>query len=84
MSQAIVTKYIPATNTKGSRVKATSWAGSVTVNYEHGLNADQNHLAAAKSLAEKFGWKGSFVGGDNPDARGYTFVLVQDYCVFEV
>lgn len=54
--QAIQTKYFGPTNARGSRIKATAPAGSMTVPYDHALNIDQNHKAAATALANKFGW----------------------------
>ena len=45
--QAIQTKYIGATNTKHSRIKAACEAGGITVFYDHSLNEDDNHKAAA-------------------------------------
>ena len=38
--QAIETKYFGPSNVKGSRIKATAQAGSVTVGYDHALNGD--------------------------------------------
>ena len=57
--QAIVTKYIPATNYRQSRIKATAAAGSVVVDYDDALNLDENHNLAAQKLADKFQWKGT-------------------------
>lgn len=54
--QAIVTKYLGPTNTRGSRVKATCNAGSVTVSWDYALNIDENHEAAFRALATKLGW----------------------------
>ena len=51
MAQAIVTKYIGAGNTRGSRVKATAWAGSVTIPYDTRLSSAEAHAEAAKALA---------------------------------
>ena len=61
--QAIITKYIGPTDTKPSRIKATAAAGSITVSYDHSLNIDGNHIAAAQELAAKFGWTGKWVQG---------------------
>lgn len=72
--QAIVTKFLPVTNRRGSRVKATAAAGSVTLNWEHGLNIERNHAAAAKALAEKFGWRGDWYGGGMPDAHSFVWI----------
>ena len=60
--QAIATRYLGATNYRGSRIKATASAGSVTVGYDHALNLSENHLAAAVALANKFDW----LSGDRP------------------
>lgn len=54
--QAITTKFLTVTDTKGARIKATAEAGSVTVSYDHALNAEGNHVAAAKALCKKMGW----------------------------
>ena len=74
--QAIVTKYIGPSNVKGSRVKATAQAGSVTLHWDDSLNSDANHTAAAKALATKFGWHGAWIGGGSPEGNGSVFVNV--------
>ena len=76
MQQAIETKFHGPTNSSGSRISAKAWAGSTRVHYNHALNADQNHLAAAKALAEKMEWHGLWIGGGKADGRGYTFVCL--------
>lgn len=53
MAQAITTKFLGATNTRGARIKATSWLGSVTVGYDYALETNENHLAAIKALLAK-------------------------------
>lgn len=54
--QAIETKYFGSSNVKGSRIKATAEAGSVTVGYDHALDSEGNHKAAAMALQFKMGW----------------------------
>lgn len=54
--QAIVTKFIGPTNYKGSRVKATADAGSITLHWDDALNSEDNHERAALALVLKFGW----------------------------
>lgn len=85
MRQAIVTKYLGPTNFRGSRVRATASAGSVTVPWDSSKDAEDNHYAAALALALKFEWctpydleKGAvhIVGGGLPDGRGNAYVLV--------
>ncbi len=63
MYQAIITKFIGPTNFRGSRVKASADAGSMTVNWDHALNHEQNHDRAAQALAEKLQWGGKWYGG---------------------
>jgi hypothetical protein len=77
VTQAIETRYLRATNTKGARIKATAWAGSVTVPYDHALNTDANHKAAADALIAKMGWIGEFAQGGNVKGDGYVFVNVE-------
>ena len=54
MSQAIITKFIGPTNTKGSRYKASCDRGSIIVESDHALNSEQNHVAAAQALVNRF------------------------------
>lgn len=61
--QAIITKYIGPTNSRCSRIKATAAAGSITVDFDYGLDYEENHTAAAQKLAAKFGWTGKWVQG---------------------
>jgi len=51
--QAIQTKYIGATNSRGSRIKATCDAGTITIPYPRELSGDECHRAAAKALCDK-------------------------------
>ena len=76
--QSIETKYLPATNTKPSRVKATSSWGkkSVTLSWDHSLDSEDNHRRVAAQLADCCNWNDCewFMGG-NHDGR-YVFVAV--------
>jgi hypothetical protein len=49
----ITTKYLGATDSRGSRIKAVSDRGTLTVPYDHALNNDRNHEEAANALVEK-------------------------------
>jgi len=80
MRQAITTKYIGPTNYRPARVKATAASGlSVTVSWDHALNVDDNHTAAARALAVKLKWGGLWVGGGGE--VGNVYVLVTDEVV---
>jgi hypothetical protein len=65
--QAIVTKFIGPTNTKGARIKAVASAGSVTVSFEYGMSHEERHQVAAKALCAKFGWPWDHISGSLPD-----------------
>jgi hypothetical protein len=86
--QAIITKYVGATNTKPSKIVAKCQRGSLRVSYDHGLNIDENHKAACDALCAKFGaedvakygskentWNRPKAGGVIPDGR-YVFVFI--------
>ena len=74
MRQAIETKFLPWTNHRPSRVKAFCQAGSVTMSWDHNLNVDNNHIAAAKALAQRLGWDGIWYGGSSPSGKGSVFI----------
>ena len=72
--QAITTKYLGPTDHRGTRVKATCAAGSLTVPWDYALNAPDNHAAAVMALADKLGWEGPWhLGGTK---TGYVGVQV--------
>jgi hypothetical protein len=77
--QAIETKYIKATDTRDSRIKASAFGGSVTIGYDHALGVAENHGAAAQALIDKLGWQdlGVFVGGGSGSGNGYVFVNIE-------
>jgi hypothetical protein len=80
--QTITTKYLGPTNHRGSRVKATHTGDytSVTLSYDYALNSEGNHIAAAKSLADKLNWQGDYIGGHT--AEGMVFVNADSACAF--
>ncbi len=75
MRQAIVTKYLGPTDSRGSRVKATCQAGSVTLSWDDAKDSDENHTAAAVALCKRLGWRGELHGGGLPDGRGNAYVF---------
>lgn len=60
MLQAIQTRRLATTNTRDARMRATAWAGSVTVPYDYDLTAQENHESAARALCERLGWGGKW------------------------
>lgn len=79
--QAIITKYLGPTNSRGSRVKAFCQAGQVTIPWDDALDVNQNHDKAATVLAYKLGWNeglyGKLVGGALPNDTGNCYVFVK-------
>jgi len=80
--QAIQTKFIPASNTKGSRIKAWCEAGSLMIPYPYEHNEENAHLAVAKALQVKLGWESRHFYGDLvqsclPDNKGYAHTMVK-------
>lgn len=79
---AIHTKYISATNTRGSRIKAytAAWGErkgfNVTIPYRHDLDGVMVHFAAVKALVAKHGLNWNLEGmryGDSADGKGFSF-----------
>lgn len=54
--QAIKTKYLPATNYRGSRVKAECCAGSLIIPYDYSMEVIELHRLAATILIKKLDW----------------------------
>lgn len=79
MSQVIITKFLGPTNARPSRIKVTSFSGSIIVNWDHAFNVAENHVLAADKLIKMRGWDGGkFHGGLLPDDTGYAFVSEYD------
>lgn len=79
--KAIKTKFLPATNNRGSRIKATAEGGErdhqVTIGYPHEFNAEQAHQQAAKALCAKMGWHGSMATGGLRDCYVHVFITTK-------
>jgi len=90
--QAITTKYLSATDTRGARIKATCERGSITIPYPHAFGPGaEAHSEAVKALLAKFeaedrasygedhrsGWSdGRWVPGGLPGSAGPSFAWV--------
>jgi hypothetical protein len=74
MYQAIETKYFGPTNTRGSKVKARCQAKTIFVPWDHRTGIEENHIAAAKKLAEQLEWKGRWHSGFGPDQTGFHVI----------
>jgi hypothetical protein len=76
--QAIQTRYLGPTMSRGARIKATCAAGSITISYPHELSGQEVHRKAAEALASKFKWNlpsyGGLLGGQLCTGN-YVFVF---------
>ena len=79
---AIHTKYLAATNTSGSRIKAyTTGYGDIkgftaTIGFPHQFDSVQAHFEAVKALVAKNKLDWNLDGmryGDSADGKGYSF-----------
>lgn len=75
--QAIHTKFIGATNTRGSRIKAYTASGfSAYISYPYDLSFEMAHFEAVKALVQKhkLDWcLDDMRYGDSADGKGYVF-----------
>ncbi len=61
---AIVTKYLPPTNHRGSRIKVWhSDAKSLTVSWDYELDVAENHAQAVQTYLDHMEWKGTWTVG---------------------
>ena len=71
--QAITTKFIGATDSRGARIKATCASGSATVSYRHDICLIDAHKEAFVALIKKLGWE-SCAWHMGWLSNGYVFV----------
>jgi hypothetical protein len=74
--KAIQTKFMGPTDFKGARVKAWIEGIPLVMPWNHGLEAVDNHGAAARALAVSLKWSGRLVGGSLPDPDGESMAWV--------
>jgi hypothetical protein len=73
----IETKFMPATNTRGSRISVRIMDGrpaALTTPYDHALSSSGNHRAAAVALLSILSANGTWVAGETE--RGFVFCNV--------
>ena len=75
--KSIAVKYLPATNYRGARMKASDGDGnSITVSYDCGASHDERPQAAARALCEKMQWTGVLIQGGGGHFKGNSAVFV--------
>lgn len=76
MRQAIVTKYQGPTERRGSTIKATAFAGSIILPWDHELDLEGNSRIAARALIEELEWPDfALVVGCLPKG-GYVYIML--------
>lgn len=77
--QAIQTRFIGTTNTRGARIKAFSegFPRGVTVPFEYGEGLEEAHDVAARAFIVAHKWYGTWVRGGSPDGRGNVYVCLK-------
>lgn len=79
MNKAIFTKFLPCTNTRGSRIVASDMDRNRKVaNYEHALHFEERHGFAAFMLATSLGWHGFYVSGGGKNGETVWVCVSQD------
>jgi len=80
MPQIIKTKYIPATNTKPMRIKATHTGKTVSITksawdsiFQNANSDTDHHKILAQLLMKELGWKGEMVGGHDNEGMVWVF-----------
>ena len=80
MRLSIYTKYLPDTNSRGSRIRAATGADrpghTATVGYDYALSGVDVHWQAAKVVADRLNWHGEYIAGTTKD--GYVFTPVEN------
>lgn len=72
----IKTKYLGATNTRGSRIKASANGFNVSISYPHAESYENAHFEAVKALVKKHNldWDITRMGyGSDNDGYYFTF-----------
>jgi hypothetical protein len=66
---AIVTKYIGPGCVQGSRVSARTKDERTIIEWNPALSSKLNHVRAARALARKLGWHGTYLGAMLPNGE---------------
>ena len=87
--RAIRTKYFGPGSRLGSRIKAIDSGEAFSerdrclyLSWDDALNSEENHMAAARALIQKFGWKGTWHGGSLGTSMVWVCVTRDDRLSF--
>ena len=65
MRQAITARYAGPTNHRGSRIIVRACAGRMEIGWDDSIGSDENYARAIRAFAEKWGWDGTWVLGQD-------------------
>lgn len=71
--QTITTKYIPATNTKPTRISATASGNNSRIVISSDGMSEASHILAVKTLCEQNEWDGELIGGHTKTGMVFVF-----------
>jgi len=75
---AIATKFIKATDTRGSGIRASIQGKSMFFAYQHEMSGSDNHNWAAMQLAAEIEYAGRFFRMENPSSKtGWLYVCTE-------
>lgn len=75
MMQAIRTRFLGPTNTKGARIVVEAFAGRKVYNWHYGSSDEENHKLAAIKFAISKNWLYSKMHGGQLKDGSYVFVM---------
>lgn len=78
MRQALLTRFLAPTDTRGARVSVLAQRGRKIYAWDHALNTCDNHARAATEAATSWDWLhagDTLIGGALPSGSGYAFVI---------
>ena len=70
--QAIITKYLPPTNTKPSRIKAECERGSIIISYDSELGDEGANRKAVEALVARFVKEDAAKYGSKPESNPWA------------
>jgi hypothetical protein len=74
MSEAVITKYLAPTNTRGSRISVKGYGKRMIISWNYSLNAGDNHYQAALTLLKGYNNDNFRLVCEESTPKGYAFI----------
>lgn len=78
MRKVIITRLLPTTTHKGTRIKAKIVGKEIIRSYDYGLSSNQNHVKVAHELARLLGWKVKLIAGSIDNTSDCAHIIYRD------